>query len=27
MFPELTEQEVDFVVGKVLEWDRTAGAK
>lgn len=27
MFPELTEQEVDYVVGKVLEWDRTAGAK
>jgi dTDP-4-amino-4,6-dideoxygalactose transaminase len=26
MFPELTEQEVDYVVSKVLEWDRSAGA-
>jgi len=25
MFPELTEQEVDYVVGKVLEWNRSAG--
>jgi dTDP-4-amino-4,6-dideoxygalactose transaminase len=25
MFPELTEQEVDYVIGKTLEWDRTAG--
>ncbi|SPF51337.1 Pleiotropic regulatory protein [Candidatus Sulfopaludibacter sp. SbA4] len=25
MFPELTEQEVDYVIGKVLEWDRKAG--
>jgi len=25
MFPELTEQEVDYVVGKVLEWDKAAG--
>lgn len=24
MFPELTEQEVDFVIEKVLEWDRQA---
>ncbi len=26
MFPELTADEVDYVTGKVLEWDRTAGA-
>jgi dTDP-4-amino-4,6-dideoxygalactose transaminase len=25
MFPELTEQEVDYVVAKTLEWDRNAG--
>ena len=25
MFPELTEEEVDYVIGKVLEWDRKAG--
>jgi dTDP-4-amino-4,6-dideoxygalactose transaminase len=25
MFPELTEQEVDYAIGKVLEWDRNAG--
>ena len=25
MFPELTPQEVDYVIGKVLDWDRTAG--
>ncbi len=25
MFPELTEQEVDYVIGKTLEFDRTAG--
>src|SRR5205085_10957403 len=25
MFPELTEQEVDYVIGRVLEWDRKAG--
>jgi dTDP-4-amino-4,6-dideoxygalactose transaminase len=25
MFPELNEQEVDYVIGKVLEWDRKAG--
>lgn len=25
MFPELTEAEVDYVIEKVLEWDRTAG--
>ena len=25
MFPELTGQEVDYVVGKVLEWNRSAG--
>jgi len=25
MFPELTEQEVDYVVEKTLEWDRNAG--
>jgi len=25
MFPELTPQEVDYVIGKVLNWDRTAG--
>jgi dTDP-4-amino-4,6-dideoxygalactose transaminase len=25
MFPELTEQEVDYVIGKVLEWDKNAG--
>jgi dTDP-4-amino-4,6-dideoxygalactose transaminase len=24
MFPELTEEEVDYTVGKVLEWDRSA---
>ncbi|MBZ5627217.1 MAG: DegT/DnrJ/EryC1/StrS family aminotransferase, partial [Acidobacteriia bacterium] len=27
MFPELTEEEVDYVIGKVLEWDRSAGAE
>jgi dTDP-4-amino-4,6-dideoxygalactose transaminase len=27
MFPELEEQEVDYVIGKVLEWDRSAAAK
>ncbi len=26
MFPELTEQEADYVIGKVLDWDRNAGA-
>jgi dTDP-4-amino-4,6-dideoxygalactose transaminase len=26
MFPELTEQEVDYVIAKVLEWDRSVGA-
>ena len=26
MFPELTEEEVDHVIGKVLEWNRNAGA-
>jgi dTDP-4-amino-4,6-dideoxygalactose transaminase len=26
MFPELTAEEVDYVIGKVMEWDRTAGA-
>ena len=26
MFPELTADEVDYVIGKVMEWDRTAGA-
>ena len=26
MFPELEEQEVDYVIGKVLEWDRKAKA-
>jgi dTDP-4-amino-4,6-dideoxygalactose transaminase len=26
MFPELTAEEVDYVTGKVMEWDRTAGA-
>ncbi len=25
MFPELTDQEVDYVIGKVLEWERKAG--
>jgi len=25
MFPELTEEEVDYVIGKTLEWDRHAG--
>ena len=25
MFPELTEQEVDYVVAKVLEWDKSGG--
>ena len=25
MFPELTGEEVDYAIGKVLEWDRTAG--
>ncbi len=25
MFPELTDQEVDYVIGKVLEWDGKAG--
>jgi dTDP-4-amino-4,6-dideoxygalactose transaminase len=25
MFPELTPQEVDYVIGKVLDWDRNAG--
>ncbi|HEY2017519.1 MAG TPA: DegT/DnrJ/EryC1/StrS family aminotransferase, partial [Bryobacteraceae bacterium] len=25
MFPEMTEEEVDYVIGKVLEWDRAAG--
>ena len=25
MFPELTEEEVDYTIGKVLEWDRNAG--
>jgi dTDP-4-amino-4,6-dideoxygalactose transaminase len=25
MFPELTDQEVDYVIGKVLDWDRKAG--
>jgi dTDP-4-amino-4,6-dideoxygalactose transaminase len=25
MFPELTGQEVDYVIGKVIEWDRNAG--
>jgi dTDP-4-amino-4,6-dideoxygalactose transaminase len=25
MFPELTEQEVDYVIGKILEWDKNAG--
>jgi dTDP-4-amino-4,6-dideoxygalactose transaminase len=25
MFPELTEQEVDYVIGKVIEWDKNAG--
>ena len=25
MFPELTDQEVDYVIGRVLEWDRQAG--
>ena len=24
MFPELTEQEVDYVIAKVLEWDKAA---
>ncbi len=26
MFPELTQEEVDYVIAKVLEWDRNAGA-
>ncbi len=25
MYPELTAEEVDYVIGKVLEWDRTQG--
>lgn len=25
MFPELTQEEVDYVIGKVLEWDRNTG--
>jgi dTDP-4-amino-4,6-dideoxygalactose transaminase len=25
IFPELTDQEVDYAIGKVLEWDRKAG--
>src|SRR5882724_1980081 len=25
MFPELTPEEVDYVIAKTLEWDRTAG--
>jgi dTDP-4-amino-4,6-dideoxygalactose transaminase len=25
MYPELTEQEVDYVIAKVLEWDKSAG--
>jgi len=25
MFPELTQEEVDYTIGKVLEWDRQAG--
>ena len=25
MFPELTPEEVDYVIGKTLEWDRTVG--
>jgi dTDP-4-amino-4,6-dideoxygalactose transaminase len=25
MFPELTDREVDYVIGKVLQWDREAG--
>ncbi len=25
MFPELTEQEADYVIGKVLEWNRNVG--
>jgi hypothetical protein len=24
MFPELTDREVDYVIGKVLEWDQQA---
>jgi len=24
MFPELTEEQVDYTVDKVLEWDRSA---
>jgi dTDP-4-amino-4,6-dideoxygalactose transaminase len=24
MFPELTEEQVDYTIDKVLEWDRTA---
>jgi len=26
MFPELMAEEVDYVIEKVLEWDRTASA-
>ena len=26
MFPELTDHEVEYVIGKVLEWDQKAGA-
>jgi dTDP-4-amino-4,6-dideoxygalactose transaminase len=26
MFPELTQEEVDYVIAKVLEWDRSTGA-
>jgi dTDP-4-amino-4,6-dideoxygalactose transaminase len=25
MYPELTEEEVDYVIEKVLEWDRAQG--
>jgi len=25
MFPELTQEEVDYTIAKTLEWDRTAG--
>jgi hypothetical protein len=25
MFPELTQEEVDYTISKVLEWDRTVG--
>jgi len=27
MFPELTQEEADYVIGKVLEWDHAAGAR